>query len=149
MHGSGRGGLKMAQIARVVLVNAVHDKASRGNDRSRIFTALPKKQYLHRFCLVAAEKKELDRGYSLMDSHVRSMLTPAAVTGLLNLFQRAHTWWALTFSGERGRKARLLQTQFHSSPLSEDQYGTALRYMELTPRRPRSASRGRKTPSLP
>ena len=138
----------MTRIPRVVLVNAVSARASRKNDRSRIFTSRAEKQYLHRFCLVAAEKKELDRGYSLMDSHVRSMLTPAAVTGLLNLFQRAHTWWALTFNRERSRRARLLQTQFHSSVLSGDPYGTALRYMELTPTRARTASRGRKIPSL-
>ena len=70
-----------------------------------------------------------------MDNHVHWLLTPSTVTGLARLFRRAHTWWALTFNRKHGRSGHLLQARYHSSPLSEDHYWTALRYVELNPRR--------------
>ncbi len=127
---------------RIVLVNVVHHVVSRGNNRMRIFTCQAEKQlYLHRFCLIAAEEKVLIHGYCLMDNHVHWLLTPTTVTGLAHLFRRAHTWWASTFNRKHGRSGHLLQNRFHSCPLSEDHYWTALRYVELNPRRAHIAGR--------
>jgi putative transposase len=126
----------MPRTPRVVLVNVVHHVVSRGNDHMRIFTCrAEKQQYLRRFCAVANEEKVLVHGYCLMDNHVHWLLTPTTVTGLARLFRRAHTWWALTFNRKHGRTGHLLQARYHSSPLSEDHYWTALRYVELNPRR--------------
>jgi putative transposase len=108
----------------------------------RIFTCRAEKQlYLHRFCLIAAEENVLIRGFCLMDNHVHWLLTPTTVTGLARLFRRAHTWWAATFNRKHGRSGHLLQGRFHSCPLSEDHYWTALRYVELNPRRAHIAAR--------
>lgn len=129
----------MPRTPRVVLVNVVHHAVSRGNDRMRIFTCrAEKQQYLRRFCVIADEEKVLVHGYCLMDNHVHWLLTPTTVTGLARLFRRAHTWWALTFNRKHGRTGHLLQARYHSSPLSEDHYWTALRYVELNPRRARA-----------
>ena len=132
----------MPRTPRVVLANVVHHVVSRGNDRMRIFTSrAEKQQYLQRFCLIAGEEKVLVHGYCLMDNHVHWMLTPTTVTGLARLFRRAHTWWAMTFNRKHGRTGHLLQARFHSSPLSEDHYWTALRYVELNPRRAKIVAR--------
>jgi putative transposase len=118
------------------MVDTVHHVVSRGVNRMRIFTSrAEKQQYLSRFCKVAGEEKVLVHGYCLMDNHVHWLLTPTTPTGLEHLFRRAHTWWALTFSRRHGRTGHLLEGRFHSSPLQEDHYWTALRYVELNPRR--------------
>ncbi len=132
----------MPRTPRVVLVNVVHHIVSRGNNRMRIFTCrAEKQQYLRRFCAIAEEEKVLVHGYCLMDNHVHWLLTPTTVTGLAHLFRRAHTWWALTFNRKHGRSGHLLQARYHSSPLSEDHYWTALRYVELNPRRAKIVGR--------
>jgi putative transposase len=132
----------MPRTPRVVLENVVHHVVSRGNDRMRIFTCgAEKQQYLRRFCLIAEEEKVLVHGYCLMDNHVHWLLTPTTATGLARLFRRAHTWWALTFNRKHGRSGHLLEARFHSSPLSEDHYWTALRYVELNPRRAKIVGR--------
>jgi putative transposase len=126
----------MPRTPRVVLTNVVHHVVSRGNDRMRIFTSrVEKLEYLQRFCLIAGEEKVLVHGYCLMDNHEHWLLTPTTITGLARLFRRAHTWWALTFNRRHGRTGHLLEARFHSSPLSEDHYWTALRYVELNPLR--------------
>ncbi len=132
----------MPRTPRVVLVDVVHHVVSRGNDRIRIFTCRAvKQQYLRRFCAIAEAEKVLVHGYCLMDNHVHWLLTPTSATGLARLFRRARTWWALTFNLKHGRTGHLLQARFHSSPLSEDHYWTALRYVELNPRRAKIVGR--------
>ena len=132
----------MPRTPRVVLANVVHHVVARGNDRMRIFTSRwEKRQYLQRFCVVAAEEKVLVHGFCLMDNHEHWMLTPTTDTGLARLFRRVHTWWALTFNHKHGRTGHLLQARFHSSPLSEDHYWTALRYVEVNPRRAKLVGR--------
>jgi putative transposase len=100
-----------------------------------------KQQYLRRFCVIASEEKVHVHGYCLMDNHEQWMLTPTTATGLARLFRRVHTWWALTFNRKHGRTGHLLQARFHSSPLSEDHYWTAMRYVELNPRRAKIVER--------
>jgi len=73
--------------------------------------------------------------FCIMDNHVHWLLTPTSAQGLARLFRRVHTWWAMTFNRRHGRSGPLMQGRFHSSPLSEDHYWTALRYVELNPRR--------------
>lgn len=132
----------MPRTPRLVLVNVVHHVVSRGNDRMRIFTSRAEKlEYLQRFCLIASEEKVLVHGYCLMDNHVHWLLTPTSTTGLARLFRRAHTWWALTFNRRHARTGHLLQARYHSSPLSEDHYWTALRYVELNPLRAKIVGR--------
>ena len=87
------------------------------------------------FSLIAAEEKVAVQGYCIMDNHVHRLLTPQSANGLARLFRRVHTWWAMTFNRKHGRSGPLMQGRFHSSPLSEDHYLTALRYVELNPQR--------------
>lgn len=126
----------MARGPRIVLPNVVHHVVSRGNDKMAIFkNGQEKERYLRRFSLVAAEEKVWVQGYCIMDNHVHWLLTPTTANGLARLFRRVHTWWAMTFNRKHGRTGHLMQGRFHSSPLAEDHYWTALRYVELNPLR--------------
>ncbi len=126
----------MARKPRIVLPDVVHHVVSRGANKTLLFTSRSEKErYLRRFSLIAAEEKVLVQGYCIMDNHVHWLLTPTSAHGLARLFRRVHTWWAMTFNRKHGRSGPLMQGRFHSSPLSEDHYWTALRYVELNPRR--------------
>jgi putative transposase len=126
----------MARTPRIVLPDVVHHVVSRGANRTPIFAnGFDKQRYLKRFAALATEEKVLVHGYCLMDNHEHWLLTPTSKNGLARLFQRVHTWWAMWFNRKQGRSGPLLQGRFHSSPLSEDHYWTALRYVELNPKR--------------
>ncbi len=126
----------MPRTPRIVLVDVVHHVVTRGANRMRMFANhSEKKQYLQRFCLIASEEKVLIHGYCLMDNHVHWLLTPTCPKGLARLFRRVHTWWAMIFNKRHDHSGPLFQGRYHSSPLSEDHYWTALRHVELNPRR--------------
>jgi putative transposase len=126
----------MARSPRLVLEDTAHHVVARGVNRQRIFRhGFDKRKYLKRFAEVAAEEKVQVHGYCLMDNHVHWILTPATEQGLARLFRRVHTWWAMRFNRLTERCGHLFQNRFHSSPLAESHYWTALRYVEVNPRR--------------
>ncbi len=126
----------MARKPRIVLPNVAHHVVARGTNKTAMFKSGSEKQtYLRRFSIVAEEEKVLILGYCIMDNHVHWLLTPTSANGLARLFRRIHTWWAMTFNRRHGRTGHLLQGRYHSSPLSEDHYWAALRYVELNPLR--------------
>lgn len=126
----------MARQPRLVLPDKVHHVVARGANKTAMFTSgSEKERYLRRFSLVAKEEKVSILGYCIMDNHIHMLLIPSTEMGLAHLFRRIHTWWAMTFNRLHGRSGPLLQGRFHSSPLKEDHYLTALRYVELNPRR--------------
>jgi putative transposase len=128
----------MARVSRFVLVDVVHHVVARGVNRTRIFyNDAEKQKYLTRFAKVAEEEKVLVHGYCLMPNHVHFIVTPTTPSGLARLFHRVHTWWALAFNLAHGRTGHLFQNRYYSSPLSEDHYWLALRYVELNPKRAR------------
>jgi putative transposase len=94
-----------------------------------------KRKYLMRFAMIAAEENVSVHAYCLMDNHVHWILTPRSQSGLARLFSRVHTWWAMRFNRLKGRVGHLFQNRYHSSPMDESHYWTALRYVELNPRR--------------
>src|SRR5580692_12318844 len=120
----------MARTARFILVNVIHHVVARGCARTRIFlNNSEKSQYLARFSKVAEEEKVLVHGYCLMDNHVHFILTPTTASGLARVFQRVHTWWAIVFNLRHHRTGHLFQNRYYSSPLGEDHYWAALRYV--------------------
>ena len=126
----------MARMARLVLAETAHHVVARGVNGTRLFRhGFDKKKYLQRFGQIAVEEKVLIHGYCLMSNHVHWILSPASEDGLARLFRRAHTWWAMWFNRRTGRTGHLFQSRYHSSPLGDNHYWTALRYVEVNPRR--------------
>ena len=126
----------MARISRLVLENVAHHVVARGVGQMRIFrNGFDKRKYLMRFALIAEEEKVLVHAYCLMDNHVHLIVTPSDPNGLARLFRRMHTWWAMKLNRWLERSGHVFQNRFHSSPLDENHYWTAMRYVEVNPRR--------------
>lgn len=128
----------MPRTSRFVLPDVVHHVVARGVNRQRIFrSGYDKGKYLKRFAKIAEEERVLVHGFCLMDNHVHWLLTPTNPAGLARLFQRVHTWWALVFNRKSERTGHLFESRYHSSALSESHYWSALRYVELNPKKAR------------
>lgn len=128
--------ISMARVARLVLENVAHHVVARGVGHLKIFrNGSDKRKYLARFAEIAEEEKVLVHAYCLMDNHVHLILTPSDPDGLARLFRRIHTWWAMKLNRWLDRRGHVFQNRFHSSPLDENHYWTALRYVEVNPRR--------------
>ena len=126
----------MARISRLVLENVAHHVVARGVGQMRIFrNGFDKRKYLMRFALIAEEENVLVHAYCLMDNHVYLIVTPSDPNGLARLFRRMHTWWAMKLNRWLERSGHVFQNRFHSSPLDENHYWTAMRYVEVNPRR--------------
>lgn len=126
----------MARISRLVLENVAHHVVARGVGQMRIFrNGFDKRKYLTRFALIAEEEKVLVHAYCLMNNHVHLIVTPCDANGLARLFRRLHTWWAMKLNRWLARCGHVFQNRFHSSPLDENHYWAAMRYVEINPRR--------------
>jgi putative transposase len=126
----------MARTSRLVLENVAHHVVARGVGHMKIFrNGFDKRKYLSHLTLLAEEEKVLVHAYCLMDNHVHLILTPSDPNGLARLFRRMHTWWAMKLNRWLERCGHVFQNRFHSSPLDENHYWTAMRYVEVNPRR--------------
>ena len=126
----------MPRESRLVLTNVAHHVVARGVNGTPLFRhGFDKRRYLERFDKIAGEEKVLIHGYCLMRNHVHWILTPTTFDGLARLFRRVHTYWAVYFNRLTGRTGHLFQNRYHSSPLGDNHYWTALRYVEINPRR--------------
>lgn len=126
----------MPRSSRFVLPDVVHHVVARGVNRQRIFAnGFDKAKYLKRFAKVAEEEKVLIHGYCLMDNHVHWLVTPTTAHGLARVFLRVHTWWAMVYNQKHNRVGHLFQSRYQSAALSESHYWSALRYVELNPRK--------------
>ena len=126
----------MARTSRLVLENVAHHVVARGVGHMKIFrNGFDKRKYLTHLALLAKEERVLVHAYCLMDNHVHLILTPSDPNGLARLFRRMHTWWAMKLNRWLERCGHVFQNRFHSSPLDENHYWTAMRYVEVNPRR--------------
>lgn len=127
----------MARKARCVIVGIPHHVVARGVNRHELFSSgFDKQRYLRRFAEIADEEGVLVHGYCIMGNHVHWLLTPQREKSLARLFQRLHTWWAMDYNRKNGRSGHLFQNRYHSTPIQDGEYyWTALRYIELNPRR--------------
>lgn len=126
----------MARKPRIVLENVAHHVVARGVGQMPIFrNGFDKRKYAKRLALIAGEEKVLVHAYCLMNNHVHWIVTPSDPGGLARLYRRLHTWWAMKVNRWLDRCGHVFQNRFHSSPLDENHYWTAMRYVELNPRR--------------
>lgn len=126
----------MARCARVILPGVPHHVVARGVDGMRIFrSGFDKRRYLKRLVRIAEEEGVVVHAYCLMNNHVHWLVTPQNETSLAKLFQRLHTGWAGFYNRREERTGHLFQSRYHSTPVDENHYWTALRYIEVNPRR--------------
>jgi putative transposase len=128
--------IHMPRCARVILPGVPHHVVARGVDREPIFrSGSDKRRYLARFVRIADEEGVTVHAYCLMHNHVHWLITPQTTNSLAKLFQRLHTGWATFYNRREGRTGHLFQNRYHSTPVDENHYWTALRYIEVNPRR--------------
>ena len=126
----------MARCARMILPGVPHHVVARGVDGLCIFlSGSDKRRYLKRFVRIADEVGVTVHAYCLMNNHVHWLVTPQKEASLAKLFQRLHTSWAGFYNRRERRTGHLFQNRYHSTPVDENHYWTALRYIEVNPRR--------------
>jgi putative transposase len=124
----------MARCARVIVPGVPHHVVARGVDGLTIFrSGSDKRRYLKRFVRIAEEEGVTVHAYCLMNNHVHWLVTPQKEASLAKLFQRLHTSWANFYNRRDQRTGHLFQNRYHSSPVDENHYWTALRYIEVNP----------------
>jgi putative transposase len=126
----------MARLARLVVPEGAHHVVARGVNRTRIFrSGFDKRRYQKKFAILADEEEVIVHAYALMDNHVHFLLSPKHPDGLARFFLRLHTWWACYFNLHSDRTGHLFEGRFRSSPVDEVHFWTAMRYIELNPKR--------------
>jgi putative transposase len=126
----------MARHARVVIPEATHHLVARGVNGCRIFRhGYDKVRYLKQFAKLASEYEIEIHAYCLMSNHLHFLLTPKTADALARFMQRMHTWWAIYYNRLTGRTGHLFGSRFYSSPVDEQHYWAAMRYIELNPKR--------------
>lgn len=127
---------EVPRSARFVLPGVAHHVVARGVDGHKLFFSnRDKERYLKLFALIASEEGVLIHGYCLMSNHVHWLVTPTKAESLARLFHRLHTRWAMYVNRSRERKGHLFQGRYHSTPVNEQHFWVALRYIEVNPRR--------------
>lgn len=126
----------MARVARFVIIGAAHHVVARGvNGHKLFYSNADKERYLKLFAMIAEEEGVEVHGYCLMSNHVHWLLTPLREKSLARLFHRLHTRWAMYINRKHVRKGHLFQGRYHSTPVNEQHFWAALRYIEVNPRR--------------
>ncbi len=124
----------MPRIARVVIPGCPHHVTQRGNHRQDVFYAEYDRgmymdllqEYFTRFQIAMP-------GYCLMTNHVHQILVPPSATSLAKGVGRLHNDFSRWQQIQLHQNGHLWQNRFFSTPLDEDHFWKALRYIELNP----------------
>jgi putative transposase len=132
----------MARLARLVVPGVPHHVTQRGNRRQPVFFS--DEDYAAYRDLVAAACAA--RGvrclaWCLMPNHVHLILTPSDADGLRAALADAHRRYSRRINFAHGWTGYLFQGRFASYPMDEAHLMTAVRYVELNPRRAKLAER--------
>jgi putative transposase len=143
----GRGGLRMARLARVVVPGLPHHVTQRGNGQSRTFFC--DEDYAFYRDLLAASCRAADVeiwAWVLMPNHVHLILVPRDADGLRRALAPLHRRYAGHVHARRKRSGHFWQGRFGAVAMDEEHLGAALRYVALNPVRARLVERAQDWP---
>ena len=124
----------MPRIARVVIPGCPHHVTQRGNHGHRIFTQdLDHEVYLKLLWKYFEKYQVKMLGHVLMSNHIHLILIPERANSLakgVGLLHNDYSRWQLI---QQNTKGHLWQSRFFSTPMDEDHFWEALRYIELNP----------------
>jgi REP-associated tyrosine transposase len=124
----------MPRLARVVLPGSPHHVTQRGNHREPIFFAAgDQAAYLSLLNAYSRQEGVKVMAYCLMPNHVHLVLVPGAAHGLHRALMATHGQYAQRINRMRGQSGHLWQGRYFSSPLDENHFLHAIRYVELNP----------------
>lgn len=124
----------MPRASRFVVAQVPHHVTQRGNRRDPVFF----RDGDRRFYLSLLETYALRHGveiiaYCLMPNHVHLVAVPSTEDALQATLKPVHTRHAQQINRVRGWKGHLWQGRYFSSPLDEDYFWAAIRYVERNP----------------
>jgi putative transposase len=126
--------INMPRTARIVLDGVPHHVTQRGNNRENVFfSAQDRDLYLSLLTTQCRQHDVAIDGYCLMTNHVHLILCPERAEGLALAVGRTHFEYANCVNLARTRSGHLWQGRFHSCPLDESHFVSALRYVERNP----------------
>ena len=128
----------MPRAARVVIPGCAHHLTQRGNNRQPVFFVDDDRRVYLELLREQAERFELTiSGYCLMTNHIHLVVTPAAADALAKGIGSTHLKYTRYINRLHGRCGHLWQDRFFSSPLDEEYFWRAMRYVERNPVRAR------------
>jgi putative transposase len=124
----------MPRIARVVIPGCPHHVTQRGNHGHRVFFNDSDCELYLKLLQKYFEKYQVGMvGYVLMSNHTHLILIPTRTNSLakgVGLLHNDFSRWQLI---RQNTKGHLWQSRFFSTPMDEDHFWEALRYIELNP----------------
>jgi putative transposase len=124
----------MARIARVVAPGCPHHVVQRGNNRGPVFFSEDDRRLYLAILGRQCRRHDLAlHAYCLMTNHVHLIATPRGPASLANAIGRAHWIYAQKLNRRLGRSGHLWQGRFHSCPMDDAYFLSAMAYVELNP----------------
>ena len=124
----------MPRIARVVIPGYPHHVIQRGNFGQKVFFHDSDREVYLRLLQKYFIQYQVEMiGYVLMSNHVHMILIPAHKNSLakgVGLLHNDFSRWQLI---QQDKKGHLWQSRYYSTPMDEDHFWKALRYIELNP----------------
>ena len=124
----------MPRIARVVIPGYPHHVSQKGNYAQRVFFNDSDREVYLKLLQKYFTKYQVGMiGYVLMSNHTHMVLIPAHTNSLakgVGLLHNDFSRWQLI---QQNMKGHLWQSRFYSTPMDEDHFWKALRYIELNP----------------
>ena len=124
----------MPRIARVVIPGCPHHVTHRGNHGQRVFfNDKDRKIYFTLLRKYFGQYKVEMSGYTLMSNHIHQILTPKLANSFAKGVGLLHNDFSRLQNIQQNTKGHLWQNRFYSTPMDEEHFWKALRYVELNP----------------
>jgi putative transposase len=128
----------MPRRARVVFAGLPHHVTQRGNHGQRVFLGDGDHEFYLDLLLTQVRQGDIEViAYCLMPNHVHLILVPSCAEGLQHALKAMHARHAQRINRMRDLSGHLWQGRYYSSPLDENHFVNAIRYVELNPVRAR------------
>lgn len=124
----------MARIKRIVIPNSPHHVTQRGVRSMNIFFKHDDYEYYKKILFEQCKLHELKVvSYCLMTNHVHLVVIPKTKESLSKAIGETHRLYTRKINFEQKVKGHLFQERFYSTPLDEEHFLYALRYVEQNP----------------
>ena len=124
----------MARIKRIVIPNTPHHITQRGVRSMNIFFKHEDYEYYKELLFTQCKLHDLKIiSYCLMTNHVHIIAIPKHKESLSKAIGETHRLYTRKINFEQKVKGHLFQERFYSTPLDEEHFLYALRYVEQNP----------------
>jgi len=124
----------MARVSRIVIPNIPHHVTQRGVRSMNIFFKDEDYMYYKELLLNQCKEHQLEViSYCLMTNHVHLIVIPKTIESLSRAIGETHRLYTRKINFEQKVKGHLFQERFFSTPLDDEYFLNALRYVEQNP----------------